>query len=976
MRSLRAVVPRSLPFAIACLWLAALAAAEPEPGRTLDDAALHRLLVSELAAALDGSRRLVPLPRNVSGVVIGPGGEPCFMVPPVHAAQQDALTAAVARAAREEPGFRVLWGTQFLGQDGDRSLVMNVGPDATVAVIEDGASRTVSLPRGRQPAQAFRLGKRWVFLTSAGIVSEGEGEAWEGSDVFTSSRWTRMLRSGDDGLVVLDMQSRQQAAGTVTRGILAGDTWTIDTLTVPDADACQTIVRLADGRWLAIGQRIAEVQGKRPQRPTEQQILQAVEAARAGDWPTLEPLLEKITAQTSNETAGLANLLQQLPDRSLALRSLTMRLESTRRDLARSQATEGLTPGQAARVSELLAACDAQLRATATGLAEAAPDVFSRSPGVIAAMLRSGMQFYRGQWIKVVEVLRQENVDSALLRVRLGDEGQGGGSMALARLEPNGNLRIVAKLSDDVMAPAHGIAGQISTLVATGEDTAYAAVGTRGLARLSAAGTTWLETGGLPAGLMQVLGVDRRGRVFLRQMVNKPRDRQMTDPGVLWVLTPDAAAAEPEPVVGWPMFGQPVVDADGSIWFLRQTVFASPTSSGGPVVPADAARPGVEIRRIEPKSAADAEQIAGQPGRPAGEQATTSRLCRLKSPTLLAEYALPLSPAVPALVAGRDAVCIEGQRGRGDAQVVVVGDSVHRGRDLHALAETAFDTLLNAAPESVLPGPWCGVLHSEAPNVGPQILRTKDLLWVNAEGRVEVYAKGRPLAVHDRLALRNVRLNAPRIIGPLRAADGRPRVLLGAMNANVEQFVWLTAGERGLEIEQAGPCPAWPESAVRDGVTDGLPLVAEDRSTVYVNHRAGRVWQLLGPQDCRPFADAGAPILAVPGGGFLAWRPLHTRSGVRVCTAGGRHDVPVLFTRHLDPVAFVANGRLLCLAPDGLALLAPDPRQGYVVETTRRLPDGFAPTSYVGRLGDADVITAIDRRQQPHVLVVRPTTSR
>jgi hypothetical protein len=424
------------------------------------------------------------------------------------------------------------------------------------------------------------------------------------------------------------------------------------------------------------------------------------------------------------------------------------------------------------------------------------------------------------------------------------------------------------------------------------------------------------------------------------------------------------------------MFGQPVVDADGSIWFLRQTVFASPTSSGGPVVPADAARPGVEIRRIEPKSAADAEQIAGQPVRPAGEQATTSRLCRLKSPTLLAEYALPLSPAVPALVAGRDAVCIEGQRGRGDAQVVVVGDSVHRGRDLHALAETAFDTLLNAAPESVLPGPWCGVLHSEAPNVGPQILRTKDLLWVNAEGRVEVYAKGRPLAVHDRLALRNVRLNAPRIIGPLRAADGRPRVLLGAMNANVEQFVWLTAGERGLEIEQAGPCPAWPESAVRDGVTDGLPLVAEDRSTVYVNHRAGRVWQLLGPQDCRPFADAGAPILAVPGGGFLAWRPLHTRSGVRVCTAGGRHDVPVLFTRHLDPVAFVANGRLLCLAPDGLALLAPDPRQGYVVETTRRLPDGFAPTSYVGRLGDADVITAIDRRQQPHVLVVRPTTSR
>jgi hypothetical protein len=72
----------------------------------------------------------------------------------------------------------------------------------------------------------------------------------------------------------------------------------------------------------------------------------------------------------------------------------------------------------------------------------------------------------------------------------------------------------------------------------------------------------------------------------------------------------------------------------------------------------------------------------------------------------------------------------------------------------------------------------------------------------------------------------------------------------------------------------------------------------------------------------------------------------------------------------------VANGRLLCLAPDGLALLAPDPRQGYVLETTRRLPDGFSPTGYLGRLGDADVITAEDRRQQPHVLVLRPTTRR
>jgi len=434
------------------------------------------------------------------------------------------------------------------------------------------------------------------------------------------------------------------------------------------------------------------------------------------------------------------------------------------------------------------------------------------------------------------------------------------------------------------------------------------------------------------------------------------------------------AAVAPEPVVGWPLVRQPAVDADGSVWFLRQTVV---TSAGGQVAAGDASQPGVEVRTISPKSDPIAEPAPGFARSPR-EQAAAPRLCRLTSPTTLAEYGLTLPPAARSLIAGRETVCIEPQRGRGDDPVFVVGgDDVRLGKNLHTLAETAFDAVLQAAPEVLLSGPWCGLMRQESADLPSQILRTKDLLWVNAGGRVEVYSRGRPLAVNDRLSLRNVRMNGPRLVGPLRTADGRTRVLMIASMGDVQQFVWITVADQGLEIEQAGPAPPWPQSGDIQGTTAGLPLVAGDRSAVYVNHRAARVWEILGPQEYRPFADAGAPVLALPGGdGFLAWRSQHYRTGVRICTAAARHDVPALFTRQLDPVAFGPDGRLLCLGPDHLAWLAADPRQGYVVESTRRLPGGFSPTGHVGRLGDAEVITAIDRLQRPHVLVVRPTARR
>jgi hypothetical protein len=80
--------------------------------------------------------------------------------------------------------------------------------------------------------------------------------------------------------------------------------------------------------------------------------------------------------------------------------------------------------------------------------------------------------------------------------------------------------------------------------------------------------------------------------------------------------------------------------------------------------------------------------------------------------------------------------------------------------------------------------------------------------------------------------------------------------------------------------------------------------------------------------------------------------------GIRVCSATKRRDVPITFTKSLEPAVFLEDGRLLCLHPEGLAWLEPDEAQGYVLGETLRVPHGLTPLRYVGAVGESIVITA------------------
>jgi hypothetical protein len=946
-------------------------AASPDDGR-LDDDVLHGLLVTELSAALDGSRPLVPLPPNVVDIVVGPANEPCFVVPAVAherliAGRDEArpgpdwTATAVARAARHEPGFRILWESKVLGRDGDRSLLAAAGDRSKVAVITRDSSSTLAVPSATVVHGAIRAGDRWVFLTDRGLLADNEPTVWSGSEVFSRNVPARLIPCGPNGLVALAPAAPYAPNGSqpLQIGVFDGAAWSIQTFPAP-AMARRTVVRLADGRWLAIGRHIVELSTERPERPSEEALQAVVAAARSDDLPAFLTKVEQLASYPTDTLGGLAKLLETLPDKGAPLRAVQGRLEQMRRELADIPAQDGLDHAQQERVAAALAECSHTLRKGSAEIAAAAPELLFRSPAAAARYLLSGMQRYRGRWIEVIDVLRQDTVDSALLAIATIDETDGTRKTAVARVESDGSLQWRHDLPDDwaravqrtvswVPDPRGGVCGIVPG---------------RGLARLGEQGLEWIGTADRLKGQMQAIGVDAQGRVYLREDPRSPIAAEGGGTSTLWVFTPNVEDIAPPAVAIWPIAGEPAADADGSVWFQQP----APERAGvaGTTLLSDTSGITATITNLSDGRPA-APDRAGEPG--------GFRLLRLDSPTSVTEYVAPELARCSLHMAGNSAAILERQRGSDQAGIVVIdGTAVRSGADIHALAMTSFDAMLAAAPSTALPGAWCGVPTTASRGPHSQLVRTGELLWVNSSGRIEVYDKGKPLSLNDRLILRTARIQQPRLVGPLHLRDGRTTMFVLTEPERLSNAAWVTPTDAGLEIAWAEQPPReWLGGILTDPVRfTGLPLVAGDGASMFACNGFGRVWQILGPKQYVAMPDTGFPILAVPGtDSFLAWRMERVRTGVRACSTTKRRDVAVTFTTRVNPVAFAADGRLLCLRPDGIAWLTPNEQHGYEMTETRLLPHGLSPTRYVATVGDADVLTATSRQGSPHLIVVR-----
>jgi hypothetical protein len=858
-------VPRR--FCVLCVasWSCLLCVVAAAPPRThaVDDDTLYRLLIDELAAILNCQGRLRPLPRNIQDVVLDAAGEPCFRLPVVDPARPASLATTLARLDRHEPGFRILWEGSVVGRSGDREMMIAaadpmpptpVRGTSWVAIMDHDTTRTVSVAGGVR--QAIRVGDRHVFLTDVGLVTEGDAVAWGGSDVFCRMPPVRMIPAGPNGLAVFASSQGPDGTQQLRLGVSAGDgedaghdgarAWSIRTISGLGQHAVSAVVRLHDQRWLAITDRIIEIDA---------------------DW--------------------------------------------------RPRDTKGV---------------------------------------------------YRGRSVRVLEVLSQETTDSAILVIETRDEAASSPSCSVARLEPDGSLRPCRALPDGWRGP-RGTSGWV-------RDASNGACGIvlgKGLARLSEQGLEWLGEGGRLAGNMKVVAADAHGRVYLREQTQRSSAEDDASPDVLWVLSSvapdalkdaDAPAVEPAPVAIWQLLGEPAAGASGDVWFLTPSPRALSTMrERGFMLHTDTS--GVVTTTLAVAGAKEWQQTATTNQPPDDVQEPAVRLIRLDGPASATEYTNVALHSVGRLVAGRSAVLIAGLPGRADQDRVILvdGSAAIHGDDIHALATTHFGDMLAAAPTSTLPGVHACLPHPGAVPPPFQLLRTGDLLWVCSPYRVEVYDKGRALSVSDRLSLKQAgRLEQPRLIGPLDRGNGRRSVVLLTAPDRMERFVWITPTDAGITIELPEPPPRGfsPGVSLLDpGRFAGLPLVAADASWLATSLGQSRVWQVLGPNTFVPIPDTGNPILAVPmTDAFLARRGDHVRSGVRISWPRAWRDVPVTFSSRLDPVAFSADGRLLCFTPDGVAWLAPDPERAYVLAEQRLLPHDLSPRTFVAAVGTSAVLTA------------------
>jgi hypothetical protein len=857
---------RSLVF-IAASWswvaMSTTAFAVPPLMKVVDDETLYRLLVDELSATLEERGRLVPLPRNVRDVVIGLGGEPCFFVPAVDEERPASLAPMLRRIERHAPGFRILWEGSVIGGDGDRAMILATadpmsagrptGP-AEVAIVERNTTKTI--PMVPAVEQAVRVRDRYVFLTALGLFGEGEKNAWPGSNIFARMRDVRMLPLGTNGLAVFASSRGPDGHVQLRLGVFDGDgqgndrqqdpTWSIHTIASLGQKPVSAVVRLRDGQWLVITDRIVEIDA---------------------DWH-------------ARESKGL----------------------------------------------------------------------------------------YRGQSVRVMQVLRQEKSDSALLVIETGDEATRARRYAVARLEPDGALTRSCELPDRWWGP-RGSTGWVRDA----SDGVCGILTGKGLVRLSERGLETIGEGGRLAGNMKVVAADAHGRVYLRESRHRPGTKEDADAEILWVHSGRHADAprnaktpadETPAVAIWPLFTKPTVGTGGDVWFQTFSPEAvAELQKRGATLPLETS--GVVTKTVTVAEIPKPEPAAISGKSPDHGQASSVRLLRLDNPTTVIEYTNLALPGTARLVAGRSALWMEGFTASlaKDRLGFFDGSTIVRGDDIHALAGAHFEAMLAAAPTTMLPG--VGTCLPRPDTIPPpfQVLRTGNLLWVCSSARVEVYDKGHALSLFERLSLHATRrLENPQLIGPIDRGDGGKSLVLLAAPGEIERFVWITPTDVGITIEQAKRPPQEFSPGISlhvPGRFAGLPLVTADASRLAASGGTGRVWQILGPKTYVPLPDAGDPILAIPNtDAFLARCADPAYSGIRICSPQVRRDVAVTFTKRLDPVAFAPDGRLLCFAPDGVAWLSPNPDEGYVLSARRLLPHDLAPQGFVAFVGTSAVITA------------------
>lgn len=924
---------------------------------------LRGLISRELKERLARSERLTLLPHNLSGVYLSRERSPVFTMPGDGQSAATNMAAALESYAEDHGTFRLVQGAEVMGLSEQEVVLGAVAPgripgDRECAIVDRSGVRRFLVPAKLEVTGAVRTLAGWGLRGKDGILLPGETNSFPPL-LPAPYREAKAFPGNNEYVFVADAVGHYGAPSEI--GIARQTPGGIeDERYRPTRVEMQTALRLKDGRWLMIGEKIKPLVKDAP--PPEEVMASALQAAREGDREKFFKELTGASIYTPDALAGFARLLVELPGQGRWLQEMQQRTERMVSEV-QANAAGGTNVALNGAVAELERSSQEFL----SELHTAAAGQLGIAPARVASLLQGGYQYFDGRWISGPRLAGQRRVDSVELEM-FYQNASWEPRLGIFRLDAAGHLTLLADCGTEPKrteeAPSFNGYAAIPIVPplfrrpvqcfqsADGQDLVL--YPHFGLARMAGGKREWLDRSDEFKSIREVVGVDDEGRIYFR---SGPRDEwRPSSNGAprreeenFWVYRLQGKPASVTVKHLIPVVSEPVMDGSNQVWFTVQRTSAdfTPTFSmisDNPVV----ARSMMAIRSATNQwlSATNWPIVSRD------RFNITADLYSYGNGQL--RRRMTNLPPTTRMFAGPTGGIVGAAQTRGGAFLNDAQDAV-ACTNLHELAQQHFSRLWHAAPDRNAP-PDIFVPRTSTLGVDGHLalFRLGAFLFVAQEGKLEAYRDGQPLGLNERLTAMSPGNHAGLLIYAPLSLSNSPAALLyfTGYRANHPRVIWAVATETNVDLI-AGDQPRSfyresdyrrrheiqvmtvherPDYSEDDKGKDNFTMwsrhvgpVLDAGKSIFFAKNATDLLEVSGPAETQMWDRAGAPALKTSTGNLIVHLEGLPYEGYRLCSGNQRQDLRATFSRNLRLLRENPDGTVLACSPEGLTWLKPGP---------------------------------------------------